>query len=145
MKKFYLKVKKLKEQAKIDPPAKLGDVGFDVYATTYKELKPGERYAMPLGIAMEFPEGYGAFVEQRSGLARKKGILTIGNVIDSGYRGECHAIIVNTSNDEEIAINAGDKIAQIVFHPCPTVGEIEYVEELSQTERGGKGFGSTGV
>jgi len=143
MKDFYLKIKKLREGAKIDAPAKPGDVGFDVYAATTIRIPPGGRFAMPLGIAMEFPTGFGAFVEQRSGLAREKGILTIGNVIDAGYRGEVHAIIVNTGK-EFLDVMKGDKIAQIVFHECPTIKNIEYVEELSQTDRGDKGFGSTG-
>ena len=145
MKDFYLKVKKLHKNARIDAPAKPGDVGHDVYAMETVRLEPGCRYAMPLGVALEFPNGYGAFVEQRSGQARHKGILTIGNVIDASYRGEIHAIIVNTSNDYTIVVNEGEKIAQVVFHKCFTVNNINYVDELSNTERGDKGFGSTGI
>ena len=98
---------------------------------------------MGLGIAIQIPTGYFCQIQQKSGLAEKFGIDTIGNVIDSGYRGEIHAQIVNTSNDY-ITIQENTKIAQLVFiqHQTP---EIQYCDELSITDRGSSGFGSSGL
>lgn len=143
MKEFSLKVKKLNEDSRINEPAKSGDAGYDVFASESISLKPQERYNMPLGIALEFPEDYFCQVNQKSGLSQKFGIDTIGNVIDSGYRGEIHAIVVNTSN-EIINIEKGQKIAQLVFIPF-VKSNIEFVNELTETERGSDGFGSTGT
>ena len=143
MKEFSLKVKKLNEDSKINEPAKKSDAGYDVFATESISLKPQERYNMPLGIALEFPDYYFCQVNQKSGLSQKFGIDTIGNVIDAGYRGEIHAIIVNTSN-EVINVEKGQKIAQLVFIPF-VKSSIEFVTELTETERGSDGFGSTGT
>jgi len=142
---FYLKVKRLREDAKINPPAKAGDAGYDVYAYPHTDLRlyTGERYKVPLGIALEFPEGYVCIVQQKSGLAHGFGIDTIGNVIDAGYRGEIHATVVNHGK-EPLVITYGQKIAQLVFHSVETA-DIEFVDTLSETERGATGFGSTGL
>ncbi|MCF7795965.1 dUTP diphosphatase [Patescibacteria group bacterium] len=138
-----LKVKIInKKYGKINKPAKHGDAGYDVFATKDIILKPHERYNMPLGIALEFPSDYVCVVNQKSGLANKYGIDTIGNVIDSGYRGEIHALIVNTSN-KDIFIKAGQKIAQLLFLFWKEFN-ILYVDELTETDRGSNGFGSTG-
>lgn len=142
MKEFSLKVKKLNEDSKINEPAKDSDAGYDVFATKDIILRPQERYNMPLGIALEFPDDYFCQVNQKSGLSQKFGIDTIGNVIDAGYRGEIHAIVVNTSN-ETINIEKGQKIAQLVFIPF-VKSNIKFVNELTETERGSDGFGSTG-
>ena len=145
--KFELKVRIINRELGrinhlINQPAKPGDCGYDVFATCNKTLLPHERFNMPLGIALEFTEGHFCQVNQKSGLANKFGIDTIGNVIDSAYRGEIHAQIVNTSNDV-LKIDVGQKIAQLIFIPF-VKANIEYVDELSKTERGTDGFGSTG-
>lgn len=138
-----LKVKILnKDFGKINNPAKPGDAGYDVFATENIILKPHERYNMPLGIALEFPGDYVCIVNQKSGLANKFGLDTIGNVIDSGYRGEIHAQIVNTSNFN-VKIEAGQKIAQLLFLFWKELN-ILYVDKLGETDRGEGGFGSTG-
>ena len=144
MEEFKLKVKKLKPNGRIDPPAKKGDAGHDVYATTTVELKPGERYAMPLNIAIEFPEGYVCIVSDKSGIASKYGLHSIGAIVDNCYRGEIHCILVNSSNDL-VYVNKGQKIAQLIFYQCFTTSEIQYVNELSETSRNTGKFGSTGV
>lgn len=141
--RFYLKVKKLRQEAKINEPAKLGDAGYDVFSMEDVILQPHDRYNMPLGIAIEIPLGWVCIVNQKSGIAKNFGIDTIGNVIDSNYRGEIHAQIVNTSNDI-VNIEKNKKIAQLVFLQHGS-SEIEYVNELSETERGETGFGSTGL
>lgn len=141
---FTLKVKKLREDAKINPPAKDGDAGHDVYATKTVTINPHDRFAMPLGIALEFPRGYVCIVMDKSGVANKQGLHSIGSVIDNCYRGEAHCILNNTSN-KKVEIKKGKKIAQLLFYKCYTVDKIEYVNELSKTNRGSGKFGSTGV
>ena len=136
-----LKVKKLRQEAKINSPAHPGDVGYDVFATQEVLIKPGQRFKMPLGIAMEFDDTHYCRVEEKSGLAQR-GIITMGNVIDSSYRGEIHATLFNCGK-ESIHFKLGDKVAQLVFIRADTP-KVELVEELSDTTRGADGFGSTG-
>lgn len=138
----YLKVKKLNQCSKIDNPAKKGDAGFDCFSAVDVLVDPQERVKVPLGIAIEIPTGYVALVNQKSGLAVKLGMDTSGNVIDSSYRGEIHAIVFNNSK-KSFWIKKGEKICQLLIHKCYTP-EVEFVGELSDTERGSDGFGSTG-
>ncbi len=102
--------------------------------------KPTFKY--PVGVAVELPKGYFGLVQSKSSVAAKLGLDTMGNVIDEGYRGEIHVVFVNhTWND--VKIEAGQKIAQLIVMPyCP----VAYIQsdELSETERGEGGFGSTG-
>lgn len=140
----YLKVKDLGKGGAMLAPAKVGDAGYDVIAIEDIDLCPGERFKMNLGIAIEIPNGYVAIVNAKSGRATKEGLTTIGNVIDSGYRGEISACLVNTHKNNCINIKNGEKVAQILFHKCYTP-KIEMVKELSETDRGKSGFGSTGL
>lgn len=137
-----LKVKLLSKDAKIDMPAYQGDAGYDVYSMIDIDLKPHERFDIPLGIAIEFSKDYVCLTQGKSGVAKKFGLDTIGNVIDSGYRGEIHAQMVNVSN-HTVKVTKGMKIAQLIFlaisHP-----RILIVEELDDSDRGKKCFGSTG-
>lgn len=124
-----------------------GASGMDIQANLDESivLKPLERALVPTGLYMELPLGYEAQVRARSGLALKKG-LTLANgigTIDSDYRGELKVIVVNLSN-EEIEINHGERIAQVVIMKYEEV-EIEEAEELSETERKDGGFGHTGI
>jgi dUTP pyrophosphatase len=132
MNECIIKIKKLKDFG-LKTPAYKGDAGYDVFATQNITLKPLERYAMPLGIALEFPNYLVCQVNTKSGNSVKKGFDTIGNIIDSNYRGEIHAIIVNTSN-EDLIIVSGDKIAQLVFLKYEVL-PIEYVSDLSESDR----------
>jgi len=143
MNRFYLHVKKINEDGNIFMPAKEGDCGYDVCSTIDLEILPHERYNIPLGIALEFPDGYVCMVQQKSGIARNFGLDTIGNIIDSGYRGEIHAQIVNTS-DDVVVIKKGMKIAQLIFLPF-VKAEIRIVDKLTESDRGFGGFGSTGI
>lgn len=122
-----------------------GDAGFDVFydGTEPIKLYPKEHVKIPLGFAIELPAGYVALIQAKSGLAGNFGLTTIGNVIDSTYRGECHAILLNTS-DKLVIIDSGDKIAQMLVIPCYTKCEYTIVDKLSFTVRGEGGFGSTG-
>ena len=138
-------VKRLHPDAMIPRAAKSGDVAFDLYAVIDYELKPGERNAIPTGIAIEIPLGFEGQVRPRSGLALKEGITVLNTpgTIDSGYRGEVKTIMINHS-DIVFKITKGMRISQLAIRPVPNVEFIE-VDELSDTERGEGGFGSTGT
>ena len=108
-------------------------------------LKPMERAMIPTGLFIELPVGYEAQVRPRSGLAAKHGITVLNTpgTIDADYRGEIKVILVNLSN-EVFEIQHGERIAQMVIAKHETV-QWEEVENLSETERGAGGFGSSGV
>jgi dUTP pyrophosphatase len=134
--------KKLHQEARIPHYAHPGDAGMDVYTNEAKTLQPDERHAFSTGVCMEIPEGYVALVWDRSGRAIKEGLKTMAGVIDSGYRGEVKIALLNTSTTP-VSINPGDKIAQILIQAIERA-EIQEVAELSDTQRGEGGFGSTG-
>ncbi len=138
-----IKVKKLFDDTKLPLKAKNGDAGFDVFSREKITIWPAQRYCFSLGFAIEIPSGYVALIQAKSGMALKNGITTIGNVIDSGYRGECHAILLNTS-ENILKIEIGQKIAQLLIMPCYTEMEISEVIELQNSARDINGFGSTG-
>lgn len=140
-----VRVKRLTPEAKIPNAAKAGDVAFDLYSVIDYEIKPGERYAVPTGIAVEIPVGYEGQVRPRSGLALKEGITVLNTpgTIDSGYRGEVKTIMIN-QGDAPFQITKGMRISQLAIRPVPDVEFIE-VDELSDTDRGEGGFGSTGT
>lgn len=116
----------------------LADVEDSVY------LEPGGRKLVPTGLSMEIPAGYEAQIRPRSGLAIKNGISMVNTpgTIDSDYRGEIKVIMINHGT-ETFVINRGDRIAQMVIAPV-IHAEILEITELSETMRGGGGFGSTG-
>lgn len=118
--------------------------GLDVAAAEELTLQPRQRHAVATGFAIEIPRGYEVQVRPRSGLAMKHGItcLNTPGTIDSDYRGEVKVILVNLGQ-EPFEIRRGERIAQLV--PAPVL-RADFVEasELSDTERGSGGFGSTG-
>jgi dUTP pyrophosphatase len=133
--------------AELTPPryARPGDAGLDLLAAEETTLKPGERAAVPTGIAVAIPEGFAGFVHARSGRALQEG-LALANapgLVDSGYRGELKVVVVNLDPFTAIHIARGDKIAQLVIQAVESV-ELEPVEDLPASERGLGGFGSTG-
>ncbi|TFG31710.1 dUTP diphosphatase [Candidatus Thorarchaeota archaeon] len=140
-----VRVKRLNPDAKIPKVANVGDVAFDLYSVIDYDIKPGERYAVPTGIAVEIPVGYEGQVRPRSGLALKEGltVLNTPGTIDSGYRGEVKTIMIN-QGDTSFQITKGMRISQLAIRPVPEVSFIE-VDELSDTDRGDGGFGSTGT
>lgn len=107
-------------------------------------LKPGARHLVPTGLAIALPDGYEAQIRPRSGLAIKHGISMVNTpgTIDADYRGEVKVILIN-HGDTKFTINRGDRIAQMVIAPVTRVEVVE-VEELTETDRGAGGFGSTG-
>lgn len=123
-----------------------GAAGADCHARIDEKivLKAGEQVTVPLGFAVEIPEGYEMQIRARSGNARKHGIGVVNGVgtIDSDYRGEVCTILINHS-ENDFEINPGDRIAQAVIAPVIQAKWAE-VDELSETARGEGGFGSTG-
>ena len=139
---MILKIKKLHKDATIPNYANEGDAGFDLFALQDIILKKGERFGVPTGIAMEIPEGYVGLIWDKSGLAIKNGMKTLGGVIDSTYRGEVLVGMINLSNVDYTFLK-GHKVAQMIIQKKEFV-DFEEVEELSDTARGEGGFGSTG-
>jgi deoxyuridine 5'-triphosphate nucleotidohydrolase len=131
-------------------PATAGSAGMDLRAAVTAELRiaPGERVAVPTGLAIALPPGYEAQVRSRSGLALRHGI-TLPNApgtIDSDYRGEIHVILANTG-DADFAVSRGDRIAQLVVSPVVGVKweEVADAQALGETGRGEGGFGHSGT
>ena len=122
--------------------------GMDLRAAVPEEtpliLHPGDRYAVPTGLAFALPQGFEGQVRPRSGLAFKSGITCLNSpgTIDADYRGEVKVILIN-HGPEDFAIRRGDRIAQLVIAPVVQADWVE-VETLDDTARGGGGFGSTG-
>lgn len=142
-----LKIKKVRETAKIPKRATPGSAGMDLYACIDKPvtLNPGHLALIPTGIAIALPnENYVANIYARSGLGIKHGIcLSNGvGVVDSDYRGEVCVGLCNVSN-ESYTIQPDERIAQMVIAPISLMEPVQ-TEELDETERGQGGFGSTG-
>ena len=137
-----LKVKRLTETAKLPEKAHQGDLGYDVFADEDKWIAPGDFKLVSTGISVyNATYKYGFIIKDRSSIAMK-GLFTHAGVIDSGYTGEIKVLFNNVSSTS-IKIEKGDKIAQLV--PSKVINfEVEEVEELFKTQRGEKGFGSTG-
>lgn len=136
-----LKIKKLVSDVQVPQYAREGDVAMDLHAREQRTLEQGEPYLFKLGFATEFPAGWVALVQDRSSMG-KRGVRVLGGVIDPGYRGEWGVILVNLTNNE-ILVRPGDRIAQVLFKPVGQAN-VEIVNELSSSERGAGGFGSTG-
>lgn len=137
-----IKVKKLDKEARLPEYAHPGDAGMDIFSLEDYELKPKERHLFSTGVSIALPRGYVALIWDKSGLAAKYGLSTLGGVIDADYRGEYKIVILNTS-DKSYNIKKGDKIAQVIIQPV-VKAETEEVEDLDQTGRGSGSFGSTG-
>ncbi len=138
-----IQIKKLNSKAKLPEYAHLGDAGMDLFSVESVTIKPGKKVVCQTGIAMKIPDGYVGLIWDKSGIASKGGVKTMGGVIDSGYRGEVRVVLQNLSK-EDYNIKEGDKIAQMLIQKVESP-QIEEVEELDDTERGEGGFGSTGM
>ena len=126
--------------------ARVGDAGADLVARHGVTLAPGGgRAVVPTGIALAIPVGYAGFVQPRSGLALRHGVtcLNTPGLIDAGYRDEIGVLLVNTDPDVAYEVHRGDRIAQLVVQRVETAAFVE-VDELTDSERGLGGFGSTG-
>jgi dUTP pyrophosphatase len=139
-----LAIKRLREDAIVPARAYPGDAGLDLAACERLELEPGERAVVGTGLAVAIPEGYAGFVQPRSGLASRHGISVVNapGLIDSGYRGELRVVLLNTDRAESFVVEPGMRIAQLVVLPIPQLELVE-TEELPESERGVRGFGSS--
>ena len=124
-----------------------GASGFDLYANISVTIKKGERVLIPVGIKIALSFGYEAQIRPRSGLALKHGVTVLNTpgTVDSDYRGELIVLLVNLG-DTDFHVNRGDRIAQMVICKVEMIDftEVDYNEELPASERGTKGYGSTG-
>lgn len=119
------------------------DAGLDLCSSEDHTIHPGQRAAIPTGIAVEIPEGYYGRVAPRSGLAVKHGIDVLAGVVDSGYRGEIKVVLINTDSKNSFDVRRGDRIAQLIIERHYNF-ELEEVDSLSDSARGSSGFGSSG-
>ena len=139
-----LPIQRLREEAVVPARAYAGDAGLDLAACERAELGPGERLVVGTGLAVAIPDGYAGFVQPRSGLAARHGISVVNapGLIDSGYRGEVRVVLLNTDRSEPFVTDPGMRIAQLVVLPVPALELVE-VDELPESERGVRGFGSS--
>lgn len=152
MHELHIPVKKLHSEAKLPTKAHFTDAGWDLYAVGKYTIRPGVITKVKTGIAIEIPKGYVGLIWDRSGKAIKNGLHRVAGVIDASYRGELIVGITCVADknwcgyDRQYghAINTGDRIAQLLIQEIPLHVTFEEVEELSVTERGKGGFGSTG-
>jgi len=157
-----IKVKRLSTSSVIPTRANSSDAGYDLYAVRDTIIGPMEKAIVHTGISIEIPEGYYGRIAPRSGLAIKSSIDVLAGVIDSGYRGEIGVVLINLNLPEilfnskrnlsayesafgsrnKFSISKGDRIAQLIIERCY---DIEWKEdELSDSERGNEGYGSSG-
>jgi dUTP pyrophosphatase len=141
--------------ARLDPElpvpthARAGDAGVDLRARTDVTLRAGGgRALVPTGVAIALPEGYAGFIQPRSGLAMHHGVtcLNTPGLIDSGYRGELKVLLINTDPRDDVTLHRGERVAQLVIQQVEQVHfvEVDSVDDLGPTTRGGGGFGSSG-
>lgn len=140
-----LRVRRLDPSAVLPTRAYAHDAGLDLYALEPVTLSPGDRASVRTGVAVEIPPGQAGLVLPRSGLAARHGISLVNapGLIDAGYRGELRVLLLNTDRHEPCGIGAGDRIAQLVLISVVTPPVLE-VRELSESDRGAGGFGSSG-
>lgn len=136
-----IKVKKLKENAKLPNYAHPGDVGMDLYSMETVTIPPMGHCRFFHGFAIEFPEGNAGIIMDKSSIS-KAGLIHMGGVFDAGYRGEYNTHLVNLGS-EPYTVEEGDKVSQLVIVPV-VIAELEVADTLSESSRGMGAFGSTG-
>jgi len=141
-----LPIRRLRDDAVVPRRAYAGDAGLDLSSCERVELAPGGRATVGTGLAVAIPDGYAGFIQPRSGLAAKSGITIVNapGLVDCGYRGELKVILHNTDDREAFVVEPGMRIAQLVVLEVPGVDPVE-VDELPESERGVRGFGSSAV
>ena len=146
MSSLTLPVKVVNDNAVLPETAYEGDAGIDLRSVEDITLQPFERALIHTGFCVAIPEGYAGFVLPRSGSAIKQGLSLVNapGLIDSGYRGELMCIAINLDANEPIHVKVGDRIAQLVIMGVENVSLLVQ-DELSETQRGEGGFGSSGV
>ncbi|HEX5468837.1 MAG TPA: dUTP diphosphatase [Gaiellaceae bacterium] len=139
-----LEIRRVRTEARLPERAYDGDAGLDLSACEQISLGPGERALVGTGLAVAIPDGYAGFVQPRSGLAARHGIAVVNSpgLIDSGYRGEIKVVLLNTDRERTFVAEPGERIAQLVVLPVPDL-VVREVDELPESERGVRGFGSS--
>ena len=135
----------LRREAALPAAAYSGDAGLDLTACDRVVLEPGRRAVVPTGVAIAIPDGHAGLVVPRSGLAAEHGLSIVNapGLIDAGYRGELLVVLHNTDVERAFTVEPGMRIAQLVIVAVPAVRLVE-VDELEPTERGPRGYGSSG-
>lgn len=141
---YELPVKRLTATSTLPSKANLFDAGLDLYSDEKDPvtLAPGQRRLFSTGISVAIPKGFVGLIWPRSGHAVKTGLDTMAGVIDSPYRGEVKVLLINHSQDHQV-YRHGDKIAQLIIQQAPDFTPVE-TENLDETSRGERGFGSSG-
>ncbi|WP_396350884.1 dUTP diphosphatase [Kocuria palustris] len=141
-----LQVRRLDPDLPLPAYAKPGDAGMDLRASHGAVIEPGRRALIGTGLAVAVPPGWVGLVHPRSGLAARHGVTVLNapGTVDSGYRGEIKVALLNTDPDEPFRIGRGDRIAQLLLQRVAAV-ELDEVDELAASDRGGTGFGSSGT
>lgn len=137
-----LKVKRIHPDAKLPLYHHKGDAGLDLFSVIDYVLEVKEVKPVPTGIKIAVPEGYVGLIWDKSGLSLR-GVHRLAGVVDSGYRGEVQVVLVNLGS-EPFSIQKGMKIAQLLIQPVEEM-KVVVSEDLDETSRGEKGFGSTGL
>lgn len=140
---MLLRVKRLHADAVLPAYAYPGDAGSDLVLVESAILAPGEARDLAVGFAIELPIGYWALIQGRSSTLRKRGLFVNPGVIDNGYRGPLFVYVRNDTK-EPVAIESGDRLAQLILLPY-ALPVVQEVIELSWSARGASGFGSTGL
>lgn len=139
-----LPLRRLSDAAVVPERAYSGDAGLDLAATEQHVLEPGERALVGTGLAVAVPQGHAGLVIPRSGLAARHGITIVNapGLVDAGYRGELKVALLNTDRRETFVVEPGMRIAQLVVIAVSEPVPVE-VDELPESERGVRGFGSS--
>ena len=138
----YLSFKRLDPGATLPTRGSLQAAGLDIFSIEEVVIEPNQRFLVRTGLAVAIPEGHYGRIAPRSGLATKKGLDVFAGVIDSDYRGEVRCLLYN-SGDETIKLPAQSKICQLIIEKIITPSAV-WSDEISDTDRGSGGFGSTG-
>lgn len=140
-----IKFKKLDSEVNLPNYAHPEDAGMDIFSAEEKTIEAGKWALVKAGFSMELPTGFEAQVRSKSGLSLKSGIIVLNSpgTIDENYRGEVGVILMNVSQ-VDYKVEKNQKIAQMVINKVEHL-KVEEVEELSSTDRGAGGFGSTGL
>ena len=143
---MLLDVKRLDPDLPLPRYARASDAGLDLHAAARVVIAPGARAVVSTGLAVAIPPGFAGFVLPRSGLALRRGVTVLNapGLVDAGYRGELQVLLINHDATESVTLERGERIAQLVVQAVEHVELVE-VEDLSASERGAGGFGSTGV
>ena len=143
---MLLDVKRLDPDLPLPRYARASDAGLDLHAAARVVIAPGARAVVGTGLAVAIPPGFAGLVLPRSGLALRRGVTVLNapGLVDAGYRGELQVLLINHDATESVTLERGERIAQLVVQAVEHVELVE-VEDLSASERGAGGFGSTGV